>query len=233
MHRIAHKPARSIWGDAMGKAGGIGLRAGVRWAIPVLGLVAALSPRLSITICGRCARQATVRRFGGPHPSVCTKPCSAAACNWSAPYSGYESRENGRRCRNDQRTVRGGRPPASRGGTHRTLEPRARNHRDCPASGHPQRDGPHSTRFSGKGYHRSSQASRREDLEIEKPVSCGDCSSFHFHATAASMLSTPLVGHEVVQMGEPSQERLLTPFGMMEAFHHEQLAVDGVMRLIE
>jgi hypothetical protein len=48
MHRIEHKPARSILGDAMGKAGGIGLRAGVRWAIPVLGLVAAMSPEPSL-----------------------------------------------------------------------------------------------------------------------------------------------------------------------------------------
>jgi len=31
----------------MGKARGMGLRAGVRWAIPVLGLVAALSPEPS------------------------------------------------------------------------------------------------------------------------------------------------------------------------------------------
>jgi hypothetical protein len=41
-------PVRSILGDAMSKAGGIGLRAGVRWAIPVLGLVAALSPEPSL-----------------------------------------------------------------------------------------------------------------------------------------------------------------------------------------
>jgi hypothetical protein len=32
----------------MGKAGGIGLRVGVRWAIPVLGLVAAMSPEPSL-----------------------------------------------------------------------------------------------------------------------------------------------------------------------------------------
>jgi len=99
----------------MGQARGIRLCAGVRWSICVLGLVAALSPghRLSITICGRCARQATVRRFGVLHPSVYTTPCSAAACNWSAPCSGYESRENGPRRRNDRRTVRGGRLPAA------------------------------------------------------------------------------------------------------------------------
>jgi transposase len=31
---------------------------------------------------------------------------------------------------------------------------------------------PHSTRFSGKGYHRSAKASRGEDLQVEHPVSC-------------------------------------------------------------
>src|SRR5215510_11591370 len=73
--------------------------------------------------------------------------------------------------------------------------------------------------FRGKGYHRSSKASRREDLQVEEPVSCGDCSSFHFYATAAGMLSAPLVGHEMIQMGQSSQERLLAPLGMIEAFH--------------
>src|SRR2546427_2563956 len=59
------------------------------------------------------------------------------------------------------------------------------------------RKNPHSPRFSGRGYHCLSKASRREDLQVEEPVSCRDCSSFHFHATAAGMLSAPLVGHEV------------------------------------
>jgi hypothetical protein len=45
------------------------------------------------------------------------------------------------------------------------------------------------------------------------------------------MLSAPLVGHEIVQMGQPSQKRLLAPFGMMEAFHHEQLPVECVMEV--
>src|SRR5215831_1912479 len=92
---------------------------------------------------------------------------------------------------------------------------------------------PHSTQFSGKEYHRSPKASRREDLQVEEPVACWDCSSFDFHTTLAGMLSTPLVGHEVVQMGEPSQKRLLAAFGMMEALHHEQFPVDGVMGLIQ
>jgi hypothetical protein len=79
---------------------------------------------------------------------------------------------------------------------------------------------PHSTQFSGKEYHRSSKASRREDLQVEEPVACWDCSSFDFHATLAGMLRAPLVGYEVVQMGEPAQKRLLAAFGMMEALHH-------------
>jgi hypothetical protein len=32
-------------------------------------------------------------------------------------------------------------------------------------------------------------------------------------------------------MGKPAQKRLLAAFGMMEALHHEQLPVDGVMAL--
>src|SRR5207249_1554308 len=39
----------------------------------------------------------------------------------------------------------------------------------------------HSTRFSGKEYHCSSKASRREDLQVEEPVACRDCASFDFY----------------------------------------------------
>ena len=65
-----------------------------------------------------------------------------------------------------------------------------------------------------KEYHCSSKAARREDLQVEEPVVCWDGSSFDFHPTLAGMLRTPLVGHEVIQMGEPAQKRLLAPFGM-------------------
>ena len=82
---------------------------------------------------------------------------------------------------------------------------------------------PHSTQFSGKEYHCSSKASRREDLQVEEPVACWDCASFDFHPTLAGMLRAPLVGHQVVQMGEPPQKRLLAAFRMMEALHHAQL----------
>src|SRR5215472_14818408 len=51
--------------------------------------------------------------------------------------------------------------------------------------------------------------------------------------TLAGMLRAPLVGHQVVQMGEPPQKRLLAAFRMMEALHHAQLPLDGVMGLIQ
>jgi hypothetical protein len=58
-------------------------------------------------------------------------------------------------------------------------------------------------------------------LEIEQPVACWDFSSFDFHTTLPGMLGATLVGHQIVQMGQPTQKRLLAPFGVMEAFHRE------------
>src|SRR5687767_3486389 len=52
---------------------------------------------------------------------------------------------------------------------------------------------PHSPGFSGKGCRRSSKASRRENLEVEEPVTCRDGASFDFHATLASMLGPTLI----------------------------------------
>src|SRR5262245_30473081 len=73
----------------------------------------------------------------------------------------------------------------------------------------------HSTQFSGGVCYRLSKASRREDLQVEEPVACWDCASFDFHPTLPGMLSAPLVGHQVVQMGQPAQKHLLAPFGVM------------------
>ena len=47
------------------------------------------------------------------------------------------------------------------------------------------------------------------------------------------MLGATLIRHKVVQVRQPREKRLLAPLGMMEALHHEELPVDGVMRLIE
>src|SRR5215470_15939328 len=92
---------------------------------------------------------------------------------------------------------------------------------------------PHSTRFSGKEYHYSSKASRREDLQVEEPVSCRDCASFDFHPTLAGMLSSTLIRHQVVQVRQSSQKCLLTAAWMVKCFHHEEFPRDGVMGLIE
>jgi hypothetical protein len=92
---------------------------------------------------------------------------------------------------------------------------------------------PHSTQFSGGVCPHSSEASGGENLEVEEPVACWDCSSLDFHPTLPSMLSTALVGDQVVEVRQTSQKRLLTPVGMMKPLHHEQLPVEGVVGLIQ
>jgi hypothetical protein len=47
------------------------------------------------------------------------------------------------------------------------------------------------------------------------------------------MLRAPLIRREVVPMCEPREKRLLATTGMMEAFHHEQFPLDGVVGLIQ
>src|SRR4029453_9724057 len=70
-------------------------------------------------------------------------------------------------------------------------------------------------------------------LQIEEPVWRWYSSAFDFHPTLAGMLGATLVGDEVVQVCQSCKKRLLIPVRMMEAFHHEQLPLDGVMGLIE
>ena len=77
----------------------------------------------------------------------------------------------------------------------------------------------------------SAKASRGEDLEVEHPVWRGDASAFHFHATLAGMLSPTLIGDQVIKVRQPWQKRLLTAPGIVKAFHREQFALHGVMRL--
>ena len=47
------------------------------------------------------------------------------------------------------------------------------------------------------------------------------------------MLSPTLIGHQVVQVGEPREERLLAAMWVMQAFHGEQFPLQGVVRLIQ
>jgi hypothetical protein len=66
----------------------------------------------------------------------------------------------------------------------------------------------HSTRFSGKGYHCSAEASGGEDLEVEQPVSGRDASALHFHPTLTGMLGASLIRYQVVQVHTPSHSYL-------------------------
>jgi hypothetical protein len=94
------------------------------------------------------------------------------------------------------------------------------------------RNSAHSIGFRGKGYHSSAKAAGSEDLEVEAPVSCWDGSSFHFDATVAGMLGPALIRHQVVQMRQPCEKRLLTAAGMMKPLHGKQFPLNGVVRLV-
>jgi len=91
---------------------------------------------------------------------------------------------------------------------------------------------PHSSGFRGKGYHRSSKASRREDLQIEHPVWCGYTSTFDFHATVAAVLGPTLIRHQVVEVCQPCEKRLLAATWMVKPLHREEFPLDGVVGLI-
>ena len=69
-------------------------------------------------------------------------------------------------------------------------------------------------------------------MQVEHPICGGDAAAFHFHPTVARVLGSTLIRHQVVQVGEPRQKRLLAPVGMMKGFHHEQLPVKSVMGLV-
>jgi hypothetical protein len=61
---------------------------------------------------------------------------------------------------------------------------------------------------------------------------CWNFSAFDFHPTLPGMLGPTLIRHQVVQMRQPREKRLLAPFGMMEAFHGKQFPLNGVMGLV-
>jgi hypothetical protein len=47
------------------------------------------------------------------------------------------------------------------------------------------------------------------------------------------MLSAPLIRHQVGQQSQPIDERVLVPILMVKAFHHKELAVNRVVRLVK
>ena len=92
---------------------------------------------------------------------------------------------------------------------------------------------PHSIQFSGGVCHSLSKASGGEDLEIEQPVSCWDCSSFDFYTTLPGMYGPTLIRDEVIQVCESREKGFLTAPWMVKSFHGKELPLDGVMRLIQ
>jgi hypothetical protein len=70
-------------------------------------------------------------------------------------------------------------------------------------------------------------------MGIEEPILGQYASAFHFHATLAGVLGPALVRDQVGEVYQPSQERLVAPVWMMEAFHRKQLPLNGVMGLIQ
>jgi hypothetical protein len=46
------------------------------------------------------------------------------------------------------------------------------------------------------------------------------------------MLGATLIGHQIVEMGQPREKRLLVSTGMMTPLHREQLPLDGVVCLV-
>jgi hypothetical protein len=52
----------------------------------------------------------------------------------------------------------------------------------------------------GETCPRSAKASRGEDVDIEEPVTCWDCSPLHFYPTLPGVLGASLIRHQVVEM---------------------------------
>ena len=69
-------------------------------------------------------------------------------------------------------------------------------------------------------------------MEIEQPVACRDFAAFHFHATLTRMRGPALIRHQVIQVGQPREKRLLAATWMMEPLHREEFPLDGVVGLI-
>jgi hypothetical protein len=72
---------------------------------------------------------------------------------------------------------------------------------------------PHSPGFRGNGCYRSAKPSGGEDLEIEEPVSGRYASTFHFHATLASVLSPTLRGDQIIEVRSPVRNACWLPSG--------------------
>ena len=70
-------------------------------------------------------------------------------------------------------------------------------------------------------------------MQVEHPVCSGYAFAFHLYPILPGMLRAPLIRDQVLQVRQPREKRLLTAPRIMEALHHEQFPVDGVMGLIQ
>ena len=70
-------------------------------------------------------------------------------------------------------------------------------------------------------------------MDLEEPVACGDCSSFDFYPTLPGRPGATLGGHQVVQMGQPSKQRLVAASWRVKALHRAKFPLHGVLGLIQ
>ena len=88
--------------------------------------------------------------------------------------------------------------------------------------------------LSGAGESWNETCCREAARRFLRLTFCGGQSpAFHFHPTLARIQGPALVRDQIVQVRQAGEKRRLTPTGMVEPLHGEELAVDGVVRLIQ
>src|SRR4029434_10470289 len=80
---------------------------------------------------------------------------------------------------------------------------------------------------------RKSTAERQYGRRPSTPFRGRHAPAFDLCPAQPRVLRSPLVRDEVVEMRQAREKRCLAPTGMVESLHGEELAVDGVMRLIQ
>jgi len=70
-------------------------------------------------------------------------------------------------------------------------------------------------------------------LQVEHPVRCRDATALHFHPARARVQGPALVWDQVVQVRQAREKSRLTPARVMESLHREELAVHGIVGLVQ
>ena len=76
-------------------------------------------------------------------------------------------------------------------------------------------------------------ASRGKDLQVKHPIWRRQDPAFHFDPTLTCIQGSALIRNQVVQMRQAGKKCCLTPTGMVEALHGEELSVHGIVGLIQ